>query len=89
MVDIAGVSIEEFQKLQKPATKKIFLSAGDERYEPSFFSSGAWQEPNGSVKEERFIAVIVPRSTLTFKLHFVDSVPVEFTAAKAIVPKLP
>jgi len=89
VVDIAGVSIDEFQRLHNTARAKIFLSAGDKRYDPSMFVSGAWREPDGSLKEERLILVIVPRSARALELHYVDSPPVRFTVSTAITPKLP
>jgi hypothetical protein len=89
VVDIAGVSIDEFRRLHNTARAKIFLSAGDERYDPSFFVSGAWGEPDGSLTEERMILVIVPRGAPAFVLHYADSPPVRFTVSAAIAPKLP
>lgn len=89
VVNISGISIDEFQEFQTSAREKIFLSAGDARYEPSLLSSGAWREPDGSVTEERLILVVVPKSTRAFTLHFVDFPPEPFTAAMTIVPQLP
>jgi hypothetical protein len=89
VVDISGISIDEFQKFQTSAKERIFLSAGDARYEPSLLSSGAWREPNGTLTEERLILVVVPRSTRAFTLHFVEFPPVPFTAGETIVPQLP
>jgi hypothetical protein len=89
LVDIAGVGIAEFQEVQNTARKKIFLSVGDKRYDPSTLVSGAWGEPDGSVTEERLILAIVPRIARAFELHFLDAPPVRFTVANAIAPKLP
>jgi hypothetical protein len=89
VVNISGISIEDFQNFQTSAKEKIFFSAGDARYEPSLLSSGAWKEPDGSVTEERLILVVVPKGTRAFTLHFVEFPPVRFTTAEAIVPQLP
>lgn len=94
VVDVAGLSIEEFQRVQRDAKDLIYLTAGARKFVPGITAAGATQpidasgQPTGPPKEERFIAVVVPRDVVDFTLHF-NGRAVSVAAERAIAAVLP
>jgi len=94
LLEIDGISVEQFQNTQQTAKDTIFVMAGERKCVPGIMTSGSTQpidatgKPTGPVKENRLLVVVVPRSVLTFTLHFGGS-QVSVRAPQAIASTLP